>query len=118
MQNAADSGASVQSDDRSDSYHSIVSDIVSLIEHVQASMRLIASAIAGESSLENQEIAGNVVVLDDVTPRYAKAKAALKACNAELGVALHLLRDTRSSKHGSGQSAECAGRPVRSIGGA
>jgi len=39
MQNAADSSASVQSDDRSDSYHSIVSDLESLIEHVQASMR-------------------------------------------------------------------------------
>jgi len=33
------------------------------------------------------------VVLDDVTPRYARATAALNACNIGLGAALHSLLD-------------------------
>jgi hypothetical protein len=35
--------------------------------------------------------------LDDVTPRYVRANAALSTCNAGLGVALHLVRDIRNS---------------------
>jgi hypothetical protein len=106
MQNAAGSGASVQSDSRNDSYRAIVSDLVSLIEHVQASINLIESAIVTESPLGNQEIGANVVVLDDVTPCYVKANAALNACNAGLGVALHFLLDTRTSGHATGEPAE------------
>ena len=49
---------------------SIVSDLASLIEHVQASLRLIESAIDRESYLGDQE-AADVVVLDDVTPSKA-----------------------------------------------
>jgi hypothetical protein len=116
MQNAAGAGALVDSDDRNDGYRAIVADLVSLIGHVQASMRLIESAIATESPRGNQEIAANVVELDDVTPRYARASAALTACNAHIGVALHFLRDTRSSKPRSGEPAECARQPARSIG--
>jgi hypothetical protein len=78
---------------------------VSLIEHVQASMKLIESAIAGESPLGNQEFVANVVVLDDVTPRYVKASAALNTCNAGLAIALHFLLDTKTSKHGTGEFA-------------
>ena len=52
-------------------------------------MKLLEAAIARESAPGNQEAAGNVFVLDDVTPRYVKANAALNACNAGLGVALH-----------------------------
>jgi hypothetical protein len=116
MQNAAGHRASVQSDDRNDNYHAIISDLVSLIEHVQASMRLIEAAIAGESSLGYEEIAANIVVLDDVTPRYVKANAALHACNAGLGVALHILLDSWSSKRGTNQPAEFPRRPVLSTG--
>jgi hypothetical protein len=116
MQNATGRRASLQSDDRNDDYHAVVSDLVSLIAHVQASVRLIESAIAEESSLGDgdEEIAANIVVLDDVTPRYAKANATLHACNAGLGVALHILLDTWSSKRGANQPAECPRRPVRS----
>jgi hypothetical protein len=96
MQNAA--GSDVQSDGRNDSYPLIVSDLTSLIEHVQASMKLLELAIAREASLGNQEMSANVVVLDDVMPRYAKANAALNACNAGLGIALHFLRDTKTPK--------------------
>jgi hypothetical protein len=95
MQNAAGS-ASVHSDGRIDNFNSIVSDLVSLIAQVQTSMKLLESAIAGELPLGNQEIANNVVVLDDVTPRYVKAAAALNACNAGLGVALHFLLDSKT----------------------
>ena len=93
MQNAAD-GTSVASEDRIDLHHVIVSDLMSLIESVRASMELIESAIAREAPLGNQETATNVVVLDDVTPGYAKAAAALNACNASLGAALQSLLDT------------------------
>jgi hypothetical protein len=50
-------------------------------------------------------VAANVVVLDDVTPRYLKAGEALKACDAGLGVALHFparipgMHDTAGNHH-------------------
>jgi hypothetical protein len=72
-------------------------------------MKLIESAITSEASLGNQEVAANIVVLDDVTPRYVRANAALNACNAGLGVALHLLQDIRSSKQ---ETAGAEGQPV------
>jgi hypothetical protein len=114
MQNAA-GVTSTQFDDRNGNYHAIVSELASLLERVQAGMELIESAIAGESSLGHQEIAANVVVLDDVTPRYLRAAAALDTCNAGLRLALHVLRDSRIPKH---ETDACAGRPVRSIVGA
>jgi hypothetical protein len=46
-------------------------------------------------------VAANVVVLDDVTPRYLKAGAGLKACDAGLGVALHFLRESEPGMHGT-----------------
>jgi hypothetical protein len=116
MQNATSGGASLRSDDRNDNDRSIASHLVTLIGQVQANIKLIESAIAREPSPGNQEIAANVIVLDDVTPRYAKAHAALSACSANLGVALHLLLDTRTSKHGTGSSAEGAQPLVRSTG--
>jgi hypothetical protein len=110
MQDAAGGGSSGGAGSRDDSYRSIASDLASLIEHVQASMRLIESAIARETSSGNHDVAANIVVLDDVTPRYLKAGAALKACDAGLGTALHFLLDsrtpdtrpldTRTSRHG------------------
>jgi hypothetical protein len=113
MSNAAEDGASAQSGRRNDSYHSVVSDLVSLIEHVQASMKLIEAAIASEAPVDDQEIAANVVVLDDVTPRYVTANAALTACNAGLGGALHLLLEAGPSNHGAEGADACDRRPVR-----
>jgi hypothetical protein len=110
MQDAA-GGASAQSSSRNDDYRAIVSDLESLIEQVQASIRLIETAIVGESPLGNQEIAANIVILDDVTPRYVRANAALNACNAALGGALHFLRDNRTSRHG----ADPSGRDSRRV---
>ena len=98
MQNPAGGGASAQSDRLDDSCRPIVSDLVSLIEQVQASMKRIEAAIAEETPFANHDAAANVVVLDDVTPRYLKASAALSACNAGLGVALHFVLDNGPPK--------------------
>jgi hypothetical protein len=81
----------VQSDRPNDNYSSVVSDLVSLIEHMQASMKMLEGAIARELPLSGQEAGDNVIVLDDITPCYVKANAALHACKAGLGVALHFL---------------------------
>jgi multidrug resistance efflux pump len=114
MQNAADGGASAASDGPNNGYHAIVSDLVSLVAQLQSSIRLIESAMGRDAPLGNQEFATNVVVLDDVTPRYARANAALNAANAGLRAALHFLQDTRPSKH---PTEDAAGRrPLRSIG--
>jgi hypothetical protein len=40
-------------------------------------------------------------VPDDVAPRYVKAGAALKACDAGLGIALYSLIDSVAVPHGS-----------------
>jgi hypothetical protein len=79
-----------------EAYQSIVSDLVCLIGQVQASLSRIESAIACETSLAPTEAAdADIIVLDDVTPRYARAGAALKACDADLGAALKFLLDAR-----------------------
>jgi hypothetical protein len=101
MQNAAGAGSSVESHGRNDGRRAVVSDLVSLIEHVQASLRLIEAATVRETPFGNEYLAANVVVLDDVTPCYINVNAALNACNAGLGVALHLLLDTRTPKLGA-----------------
>ena len=47
----------------------------------------------GEQSLNSQESSANLIVLDDVSPRYMRAAAALQTCDANLGAALHSLMD-------------------------
>ncbi len=95
MQSAKSGGAAVPSQVREDSFYLIVSDLVSLIDHVQASIKLIESAKA-QGAAGDQEFA-DVVVLDDVTPLYAQASAALDACNLSLGAALQFLLDTEAT---------------------
>jgi hypothetical protein len=80
MQNAEGGNASFHFDDLNYNYHSIVSDLVSLIQHVQTSIKLIESAIAMEPPPGDLEVASSIVVLDDVTPRYVKAGAVLNTC--------------------------------------
>ena len=99
MQDAAGGGTSVQSDGRNDSYRSVASDLISLIERVKTSMALVESALARAAPAGDQETAADIFVLDDVTPRYARAHAALTSCNAGLGLALHILLDTTASSH-------------------
>ena len=95
MQNPQGGGIAIEPDDRNDAYHSVVSDLVALIEHVQASLRLIEQEIARETASGSQETSANVIVLDDVTPPYVRATAALKACDANLAIALHSLLDSK-----------------------
>ena len=99
MQNPERGGIANQPDDRNDAYHSVVTDLVSLIGHVQASLRLIEAAIAREKLLAEQDAAANVIVLDDVTPRYMEASTALKACDAGLLVALRSLIESEPPPH-------------------
>ena len=93
MENAAADSVAVCLDEDSDPYRLIVTDLVALIGHVQASLRLIEAAIAREAFLAEQDAPANVFVLDDVTPRYAAASTALKACDTGLGMALDRLRE-------------------------
>jgi hypothetical protein len=104
MQDAAGDGTEPGPD--GDSYRSVVSDLVGLIEHVQASLRLIEQTMVRETSPGNQENIANVIVLDDVSPRYVKATAALKACEAKLGIALHSLLDSWAPGRSAGAYAE------------
>ena len=101
MRNAAGDGIALGRDGQSDSYRSVVSDLVGLIEHVQASLRLIEQTMVSETSSGGQESASDIVVLDDVSPRFARAAAALKACDANLGVALHFLLDSPTPRRGT-----------------
>jgi hypothetical protein len=94
MQNAAADGIEIGREDRNDARRAVVSDLVSPIAHVQTSLRLIELAITGEQSLSSQESSANLIVLDDVSPRYMRAAAALQTCDANLGAALHSLLDS------------------------
>jgi hypothetical protein len=80
-----------------------VSDLVSLIGHVEASLRQVEQAIAREAPASSQE--ANIIVLDDVTPPFVKAAAALKACDANLGIALRSLLVSKASEHHPGDLA-------------
>jgi hypothetical protein len=103
MQNPERGGIANEPDDRNDAYHSVVSDLVSLIGHVQASLLLVEQAIAREASPGSQE--ADIIVLDDVTPPFVKATAALKACDVNLGNALRSLLDSKASEHHPGNLA-------------
>jgi hypothetical protein len=73
MQNAADSSISALPEHHGDSFGSIVSELVALLDHVQGNIKAIEIAIASDASSESSEHVDDVVVLDDVMPRYAKA---------------------------------------------
>ncbi|WP_027581645.1 hypothetical protein [Bradyrhizobium sp. Ai1a-2] len=97
MQKAAEKDIATEAFDGNDAYQSIVSDLMCLIGQVQASLFRIESAIACETSLASADAAdAEIVVLDDITPRYAKAGAALKACNSGLGAALEFLLEAKA----------------------
>ena len=80
-----------------------MSDLVSLIGHVEASLRQVEQVIAREAPASSQE--ANIIVLDDVTPPFVKAAAALKACDANLGIALRSLLVSKASEHHPGDLA-------------
>ncbi len=96
MWNAATGGSSVQTEGEVDNHGSVVVNLQSLIGHIQASIALVEAAVASEFCDGNQDAAADIFVLDDVTPPYEKAHAALKASNAGLGAALQLILDAKS----------------------
>lgn len=79
-----------------DSRQLVAAELRSLIARIEISMRLIDAAMESE---DDGIIAGSneIVVLDDVTPRYATASAALNTCRAELGHALQQLSESGSA---------------------
>lgn len=112
MQDAAATLVPAQDDDRNDNRRSIVSDLMSLVEHVEAIIRLIELTIASEPPPEDQETAAEIVVLDDVTPRYVQASAALDICRAGLAMALDLMMVAETSGRGTEASVGCDIRPL------
>jgi len=80
-----------------DSRQLIAAELRSLIARIEISMRLIDAAMEPEddSAVSSADLgSSNIVVLDDVTPRFATASAALNACRAELGHALEKLSES------------------------
>jgi hypothetical protein len=71
----------------------IAADLRSLIEQIEASMRLVETAMMQEAGPAEQPGSADVIVLDDVTPRYLTANAALGACKASLELALKCVSD-------------------------
>jgi hypothetical protein len=97
MQNAADNGASVLPEHHKDGISSVMSELAALLGHVQTSMRAIETTIAHDASSASSRYFDNAIVLDDVTPRYARAAAALSACNISLHAALQFLLQAETS---------------------
>jgi hypothetical protein len=76
-----------------DTGDALVEELQSLFERVHAVTRAVTTAIALEQATSGTAVEADIVVLDDVTPRYLRANSALAACNLHLGDALHFLKD-------------------------
>jgi hypothetical protein len=96
MQNAATNHP--RSTIGNESCHSVVANLVTLIEHLDASREVLELAIVRETAHGGLDMHESFVVLDDVTPCYLGAKAALNACNAALAVTLSALLDAYPTK--------------------
>ena len=81
-----------------ESCRSVVANLVTLIEHLDASRKLLELAIIGEIAHDGLDMHGEFVVLDDVTPCYLSADAALTACNAALATTLRALSGAYPTK--------------------
>ena len=82
-----------------DSRQLIAAELRSLIARMEISLRLIDAAMEPEDdgSIVSADLGSTeIVVLDDVTPRFTAARAALNACRAELGQALQNLSESGS----------------------
>jgi hypothetical protein len=113
MHNAAGNGVELEPNGQSDVYRSVVSDLVGLIERVQASLRLIERTIDREPAPGSQTDSADIAVLDDISPRFMMAAAALKICDANLGIALDSLMDAETPECGADSHA--ANRSALSI---
>ena len=95
MLNLADTPPQVATSE-ADSQRLIAADLRLLIAQIETSMRRIAAAMDQEHT-GDPEGSSDVFILDDVTPRYASANAALNACRADLRQALHYLSESSSA---------------------
>ena len=81
-----------------DSRQLIAAELRSLIARVEISTRLIDAEMKPDDvePVYGSALSGSaeIVVLDDVTPRYATASAALNACRAELSRALEQMSES------------------------
>ena len=80
-----------------DSRQLIAAELRSLIARIEISMRLIDAAMEpdDDSAVLTADLgSSDIIVLDDITPRFATASAALNACRAELGHALEKLSES------------------------
>lgn len=91
MQKTKGGGMLAGSAGRNERHRAVVTDLASVIDRVRRSLVLIESEIAGEAHAEE---AADIIVLDDVTPGYSRAQAALQDCEAGLRAALHLLQES------------------------
>ena len=71
----------------------IAADLRLLIAQIETSMRRIATVMDQEHGYD-AESSAEVFILDDVTPQYATASAALGACRAGLRHALQCLSES------------------------
>jgi alkylation response protein AidB-like acyl-CoA dehydrogenase len=92
MQNSAGTPLLVATPE-TDSHQLIAADLRALIARIETSMRLIDAAMEQDDD-GSVMISADIFVLDDVTPRYATASAALNACRAGLGHSLQCLSET------------------------
>jgi hypothetical protein len=69
---------------------SLISDLLVLTQRTRANLKASASVVAAACGADANE---HLIVLDDVTPRYVIAEAALNACHAKLEQALQLIRE-------------------------
>jgi hypothetical protein len=98
MQNAAGNGVALAAHDQNATHRAVISNLVSLVEHFQKSLRQIEQTTATETSPEmtpgSPESSTNIIVLDDISPHYIKTHAALQACDVNLGLTLRSLLDS------------------------
>jgi hypothetical protein len=87
-----------RSTDGNESCRSVVTNLATLIEHLDASRKLLELAIIRETAHGGLDVREEFVVLDDVTPCYLSADAALNACNAALATTLRSLSGTCPTK--------------------
>jgi hypothetical protein len=97
MQNATDSGVSALPEHHAESIGSIACELSTLLDRIQASIEMLETAMVRDGFPGKPEHVGDVVVLDDVAPRYAKAGEALIDCKRSLDAALKFLHDTGRS---------------------
>lgn len=76
---------------RDESCRSVVANLVTLIEHLSVSRTVLELAIIRETAQTSLNTDEDFIVLDDITPCYLSANAALNACNAAVAVTLSAL---------------------------